>query len=169
MIKVKVIIPIIIIIIIIIAGAIITFTPNEETSKNKIEEEWIKSGPFSIDKSEYNVGEKIFISVNGLKEEDKGQVIFFRPTASVTNSGTMFQTSDIGMKDYIKMDFDGKDKIQFNLYFEPALNKIKGICSINDLAGNWIVEFAGTQYQDINFEILNQTSSWDNRIFEPVC
>ena len=167
MIKVKVIIPIIIIII--IAGAIITFTPNEETSKNKIEKEWIKSGPFSIDKSEYNVGEKIFISVSGLKEEDKGQVIFFRPTTSVTNSGTMFQTSDIGMKDYIKMDFDGKNKIKFNLYFEPALSKIKGICSINDLAGNWIVEFTGTQYQDINFEILNQTSSWDDRIFEPVC
>ena len=168
MIKVKVIIPIIIIIII-IAGAIITFTPNEETSKTKVEAEWIKSGPFSIDKSEYNVGEKIFISVSGLKEEDKGQVIFFRPTTSVTNSGTMFQTSDIGMKDYIKMDFDGKNKIKFNLYFEPALSKIKGICSINDLAGNWIVEFTGTQYQDINFEILNQTSSWDDRIFEPVC
>ena len=167
MIKAKIIIPIVIVII--IAGALITFTPNEEASKNKIEEEWIKSGPFSIDKSEYNVGEKIFVSVNGLKEEDKGQVVFFRPTTSATNSGTMFQTSDIEMEDYIKMDFDGKDKIQFNLYFEPALNKIKGICSINDLAGNWIVEFAGTQYQDINFEILNQTSSWDNRIFEPVC
>ena len=74
MIKLKVIIPIVIVII--IAGALITFTPNEEESKNKIEEEWIKSGPFSIDKTEYNLGEKIFIVVDGLKQEDKGKVIF---------------------------------------------------------------------------------------------
>ena len=56
--NVKVIIPIIIIII--IAAVLIIFTSNDETTKNEIEEEWIKSGPFSIDKAQYNVGEKIF-------------------------------------------------------------------------------------------------------------
>ena len=155
MIKVKVIIPIIIIII--IAGTLIIFTPNEETSKNKIEEKWVKSGPFSIDKSEYNLGEKIFIVVNGLKEEDKGKVIFFRPLNNTSWSN------------YITMDFDGKNKAQFNLYFEPKLNELKKICSTNELAGTWIVKFIGTEYSDINFEMMNQTSSWDVRTFDPVC
>ena len=155
MINVKVIIPIIIIII--IAGALIMFTQNEETSENKIEEKWVKSGPFSIDKSEYNLGEKIFIVVNGLKEEDKGKVIFFRPLNNTSWSN------------YITMDFDGKNKAQFNLYFEPKLSKLNGICSTNELAGEWVVKFIGTEYPDINLKILNQTSSWDTRTFDPVC
>ena len=37
--------------------------------KTEMEEEWIGSGPFSIDKAQYNVGEKIFIDVDGLKLE----------------------------------------------------------------------------------------------------
>ena len=62
------------------------------------------------------------------------------------------------------------DKQQFNYYFEPRLFEYTGkICSMDDIAGNWIVRFSGTQYEDINFEILNQVSSWDDRIFEPVC
>jgi hypothetical protein len=155
MIKAKIIIPIVIIII--IAGALITFTPNEEASKNKIEEEWIKSGPFSIDKNEYNIGEKIFIVVNDLKEEDKGKVIFFRPL------------NNTAWSNYITMDFDGTNKPQFNLYFEPQLSKLNGICSTNELSGQWVVKFIGTEYSDINFKIMNQTSSWDNRTFDPVC
>jgi hypothetical protein len=157
MIKVKVIISIIIIIIIIITGTLIIFTPNEETSKNEIEEKWVKSGPFSIDKIEYNLGEKIFISVNNLKEEDKGQVIFYR------------QLNSTAWLNYIAMDFDGKNKSRFNLYFEPRLNEVKEICSTNDLAGTWMVKFIGTEYLDINFKIMNQTSSWDTRTFEPIC
>ena len=155
MIKAKIIIPIVIVII--IAGALITFTPNEEASKNKIEEEWIKSGPFSIDKNEYNIGEKIFIVVNDLKEEDKGKVIFFRPL------------NNTAWSNYITMDFDGTNKPQFNLYFEPQLSKLNGICSTNELSGQWVVKFIGTEYSDINFKIMNQTSSWDKRTFDPVC
>ena len=155
MIKVKVIIPIIIIII--IFGAIITFTPNEETMQVEIEEEWIKSGPFSIDKNQYNLGEKIFIVVNGLKEEEKGKVVFFRPLNNTSWSN------------YITMDFDGKDKTNFNLYFEPRLSEFKKICSTNELVGTWVVKIIGTEYSDITFEIMNQTSSWDERTFEPVC
>jgi hypothetical protein len=155
MIKLKVIIPIIIIII--IAGALIIFIPNEETSKNKIEEEWVKSGPFSIDKSKYNLGEKIFIVVNNLKQEDKGKMIFFQPLNSTS------------WKNYMTIDFDGKNKSQFNLYFEPKLSKLKKICSTNELVGEWVVKFIGTEYSDINFEMMNQTSSWDVRTFDPVC
>jgi hypothetical protein len=155
MINVKVIIPIIIIII--IAGALIIFTQNEEISENKIEEEWIKSGPFSIDKNEYNIGDKIFIVVNNLKEEDKGKVVFFRSLNSTA------------WTNYITMDFDGTNKQEFNLYFEPRLSELKNICSTNDLVGAWVVKFIGTEYADINFKIMNKTGSWDNRTFDPVC
>ena len=155
MIKVKVIIPIIMIII--ISAVLITYTPNEETSENKIEEKWQKSGSFEIDKSEYNIGEKVFLSTTNLLPEDKGTVQFLRPI------------NDTHHKSYIRIPFDGMEKTQFNYYFEPRYNLYKGICSIEDLAGNWIVRFLGTQYEDINFEILDQPSSWDKRTFEPIC
>ena len=146
-----------IVIVIIIATGLILLDSNEQTVEEKWLEARITSGPFSIDNSEYNLGEKIFISVNGLKEEDKGKVIFFRPLNNTSWSN------------YITMDFDGKNKAQFNLYFEPKLSELKKICSTNELAGTWVVKFIGTEYSDINFEIMNQTSSWDERTFDPVC
>ena len=155
MVNVKVIIPIIIIII--IAAALIIFTSNEETTKNEIEEKWIGSGPFAIDKAQYNVGEKIFLDTDGLKFNDKGTIEFLRPINSTHHQA------------YIKIPFDGMDGKQFNYYFEPRLYKYKAICSIDDIAGNWIVKFSGTQYEDINFKIIDQISSWDKRIIEPVC
>jgi hypothetical protein len=153
MIKLKVIISIIII----IAGALIIFTANEELSENKIEEKWVKSGPFEIDKSQYNMGEKIFLSTTNLLPEDKGTVQFLRPI------------NDTHHKSYIKIPFDGMAKDQFNYYFEPRFQDLRGLCSIDDFAGDWIVRFTGTQYEDINFKMLNQTSSWDERTFEPIC
>ena len=153
--NVKVIIPTIIIII--IAAVLITFNANEETSKNTVKEVWVKSGPFEIDKSKYNMGEKIFLSANDLSPENKGTVKFLRPT-----NDTHHQT-------YIEMPFDGNKKSKFNYYFEPRFNEYKGICSMEDIAGDWIVRFSGTQYEDINFEILAQSSSWDERTFEPIC
>ena len=155
MINVKVIISIIIIAI--IAGALIIFTLNEETSKMDIPDEWVKSGPFEIDKKQYNVGEKIFLTTNDLLPEEKGAVKFLRPL------------NDTHYTTHIKIPFNGKDKTQFNYYFEPKLSEFRGICSIENLAGTWIVEFSGTQYEVINFEILAQASSWDERTFEPIC
>jgi hypothetical protein len=155
MIKIKVIIPIIIIII--IAGILIIFTPSEETSKNEIEEEWIKSGPFEIDKQQYHMGEKIFLSTTNLLPEDKGIAKFLRPI------------NDTHHKSYIKIPFDGSKTTQVNFYFEPRYNEYKGLCSMDDFAGKWIVKFSGTQYEDINFEMLAQSSSWDERTFEPIC
>ena len=144
-------------ILIIIATGVILLNSNEQTVEEKWLEEQVRSGPFSIDKSEYNLGEKIFIVVNDLKQEDKGKVIFFRPL------------NNTSWNNYITMDFDGTNKTQFNLYFEPKLSKLKNICSTNELVGEWVVKFIGTEYPDINLKILNQTSSWDTRTFDPVC
>ena len=153
MIKVKIIIGIIIV----IAGGLIIFTLNEELSETEIVEIWQKSGAFEIDKKQYHVGEKIFLSTTNLLPEDKGVVQFLRPL------------NDTHHKLFIKIPFDGMEKTQFNYYFEPRLFKYTGICSVDDLAGNWIVKFSGTNYEDINFEIIDQPNSWDDRAFEPVC
>ena len=86
-----------IIIIIIIAAALIIFTSNEETTKNEIEEKWVESGPFAIDKSQYNVGEKIFLNTQGLKLDDKGAIEFLRPI------------NDTHHITHMKIPFDGID------------------------------------------------------------
>tara|TARA_B110000438_G_scaffold177035_1_gene169201 strand:+ start:295 stop:789 length:495 start_codon:yes stop_codon:yes gene_type:complete len=162
--KVKVIIPIIMIII--IAGALTLFVSNEDNEDNvrnradyvtNVDGEWMKSGSFEIDKSEYNIGEKIFLSTTNLLPGDKGTVQFLRPI------------NDTHHKSYIKIPFDGMAKSKFNYYFEPRFNKNTGICSTNDLAGNWVVKFIGTEYKDMNFKIHNKTSDWDDRMFEPIC
>ena len=153
---------------IIITGSVILLNSNQvveevvrdrlgETVEEKWERERVTSGPFSIDKSQYNLGEKIFITVSDLSENEKGQMIFFREANS-----TMW-------KEYITIDYNGQQKNQFNLYFEPQLSEMKNICSTNELVGPWIVKFIGTEFPDINFKLLNQTSSWDKRTFEPVC
>ena len=153
----KIIIISVIIGIIIIASAVL-LNSNQET----VEEEWandiVRSGPFAIDKSQYNLGEKIFITVTNLPEDEKGEMIFFRP----------MENGD-GWRNYTTMKFDGQAKEQFNLYFEPKLSEMKKICTTNELTGIWMVKFVGTEYSNMSFEILNQTSSWDDRVFEPVC
>ena len=143
--------------IIIIASAVL-LNSNQETVEEKWANDIVRSGPFAIDKSQYNLGEKIFITVTNLPQDEKGEMIFFRP-----------MENDNGWTKYISMKFDGQAKEQFNLYFEPRLSELKKICTANELTGTWKVQFVGTEYSNISFEIVNQTSSWDDRTFEPVC
>ena len=143
---------------IIIIGSAVLINSNQETVEEKWLREQVSSGPFTIDKSQYNLGEKIFITVTDLPQDEKGEMMFFR---SMENGD--------GWIDYTTMKFDGQAKEQFNLYFEPKLSKMKKICTTNQLTGTWMVQFVGTEYSNMSFEILNQTSSWDERVFEPVC
>ena len=168
----KVGIPLIIVISIIIT--IVVFTSNQETVEENIIEEWNKSGPFEIDRYQYELGQKIFISVKDLPKDVSGEMIFFRPTD--TPNLEEFEGMEEISKEiistktkYIAIKFDGEEKSKFNRYFEPRLNERLEICSINDLVGDWLIVFTGTQYEKINFEIINQTGSWDNRTFEPIC
>ena len=156
--KLKIIIPVFIIIIIISIGIIIT-NSNEEINEEIIEVqevEWIYSGPFGMEKTEYNIGEKVFLDVVDIPKKDKGTAVVMRPLNS---------THDI---EYLRIDFDGSNKDNFNRYFEFRLNDKKGICSVNDLAGDWTINFIGVEYEDLNFRVINQTSSWDDRVFAPL-
>ena len=47
------------------------------------------------------------------------------------------------------------EEIKHNLIYilNQTLSKLKNVCSMNDLAGTWVVKFIGTEYLDINFEM----------------
>jgi hypothetical protein len=165
----KITIPIIIGIIIVIVG-IIAIT-NQEMTEEVIEVQWRESGPFAIEKHEYYLGEKIFLTVHDIPKDVSGEVIFFRPTS--TPDVKEFEELEGISKElittktkYLGIKFSGENKQNFNRYFEPSLHEWKGICSRNDLAGEWIIVFYGTQYENMSFKILNQTASWDERTFE---
>ena len=105
------------------------------------EREWPESGPFKIDRTEYWLGEKIFVNIDGLSENDFGNVKFHRPISST---------------DYVvyhSMPFDGAQK-RNNYYLTPQLSELMGICSIEQLTGNWKVSFEGTNYSDLKFKVL---------------
>ena len=132
------------------------------------------SGPFQIEKYEYYLGEKIFFNAVNISADEKGEIIFFRPNPDKSNKN-MKQMEGIPGEliskktKYIAIKFDGTVKQNFNNYFEPRFSEFKGICSRDDLTGEWVIVFSGTQYDPIYFTILNQTASWDDRPYEPIC
>ncbi len=127
---------------------------NEYSPKDR---EWVTSGPFQIDRSEYILGEKIFLVIGGLEQQDKGQVAFLRPL------------NDTHKKVYQTIPFDGSKKNMFNYYVEPDLSKKNGICSIDDIVGDWTVVFRGTNYENLKFKIINQTLPGDEEDYISVC
>ena len=131
------------------------------------------SGPFQIEKFEYYLGEKIFINVNNIPKEVSGEIIFFRPAVDGINKypkefeGISPELISTKVK-YLGIEFDGKNKENFNRYFEPRLSEWKGICSTDQIVGEWIMTFSGTSYEPIHFTVLNYTMPGDTRTFEPL-
>jgi hypothetical protein len=174
---IKIIIPVIILIIIISGIAIGldqgNFDIDKQKELNSIETEWRKSGPFSIEKHEYYLGEKIFINVNAIPKDVIGEMIFFRPTTetSIKNIDELKGISEELIREkvkYLGVKFDGKNKQNFNRYFEPRFNEWMGICSTNDLVGEWLIVFSGTQYEKMYFTVIDQKMPGDTRDFEPL-
>jgi len=130
---------------------------NLENEYSPKEREWITSGPFQIDRNEYVLGEKIFLRIGGLSNDEKGQAAFLRPLNS-----THYAV-------YIAIPFDGSDKSAFNYYLEPDLSKLKGICSMDDLVGDWRVVFRGTDYPNLEFKISDDILPGEEDEYDPVC
>ena len=136
-----------------------------EIEKIKLEEyysekerEWITSGPFQIDRSEYNLGEKIFLVIEGLKSEENGQIAFLR------------QLNDTHYSVYQTIPFDGERKDAFNYYMQPKLSMTKGLCSADDIIGNWAVVFKGTDHKSITFKITDEIIPNSNENYlQPIC
>ncbi|WP_428325849.1 hypothetical protein [Nitrosopumilus sp.] len=130
---------------------------NLENEYNPKPREWITSGPFQIDRSEYVLGEKIFLIIGGLQENEKGQVAFYRPQNN-THSTI-----------YFTIPFDGSDKSVFNYYLQPQLSVQKGLCTAEEFIGTWTIVFRGTNYENLQFKITDQILPGDEGDFEPVC
>ena len=130
---------------------------NLENEYSPSPREWITSGPFQIDRSKYIVGEKIFLVIGGLESQEKGQVAFLRPLNDTHN------------KVYQTVPFDGAKKNAFNYYIQPQLSKVAGICSIDDITGDWTVVFRGTDYANLKFEITDKILPGDEESYQSVC
>ena len=126
-----------------------------DTSYKPLPREWITSGPFQIDRSEYAIGEKIFIRFGGLGLDEKGQVAVMRPL-----NATHYSV-------YLTIPFDGAKKSGFNYYIEPQLSKTRGLCSVDDIMGEWSLVFRGTNYQNLYFDITERVVPGTNT--ETVC
>ena len=141
----------------------------KEIEKNKIkndqsenpyipkEREWIKSGPFMIDRSEYLLGEKIFINMVNLDEDTKGQMVFVKSI----NMTHFFE--------YKKISFNGAEKTNGNLYLPIHLNGFRGICTTDQLVGNWGIWFEGTDIQPLYFKIRDQIVPGQEETYKPEC
>ena len=121
------------------------------------EREWIQSGPFMIDRSEYLLGEKIFINMVNLDENTKGKMIFVKSI----NMTHFFE--------YKKISFDGSVKTDGNLYLSINLNGIRGICTTDQLVGNWGIWFEGTDIQPLYFKIRDQFVPGQEKNYQPEC
>ena len=121
------------------------------------EREWIKSGPFMIDRSEYLLGEKIFINMMNLDEDTKGQMIFVKSI----NMTHFFE--------YKKISFNGAEKTNGNLYLPIHLNGFRGICTTDQLVGNWGIWFEGTNIQPLYFKIRDQIVPGQEETYKPEC
>ena len=127
----------------------------DENTYEVLPREWQTSGPFQIDRTEYALGEKIFVRIGGLQYQEKGQIAVMRPL------------NDTHYSVYLTIPFDGANKDAFNYYLDPQLSKARGLCSVDDVLGKWALVFRGTNYQNLNFEIINKTVPGTD--WEPVC
>ena len=115
-----------------------------DNSNNKYypkDREWITSGPFKIDRSEYLLGEKVFVKIDQLSNNEKGEVVVLRPVNSTHHIV------------YHKMQFNAESQ-RNNYYFTPDLSELRGICSVDELIGEWSVVFQGTDYPDLKFKVI---------------
>ena len=126
------------------------------TDYKQLEREWITSGPFKIDRSEYLIGEKIFVNIDALSINEKGKVVFLRP---INNTHYL---------SYHTMPFDGSSQ-RNNYYFTPDLSIPQGICNTEALIGNWKVVFQGTKYLDLKFKVIEEIIPGYEERYEPKC
>ena len=120
------------------------------------EREWNSSGPFKLDRSEYVLGERLFVNLDYVDKSTKGEMIFTK----IINNTHVYE--------YKKVKFDGS-KPQYNFYIGINLNPIRGLCNVDQLIGNWELRFEGTNYESIKFKVLDQILPGSESNYEAVC
>ncbi len=62
-----------------------------------------------------------------------------------------------------------KSEDQMNIYLGIYPSKRVNLCTADELAGNWVLIFEGTNYEDLEFKITNKIIPGQESKFEPVC
>jgi len=131
----------------IIAGIIAVVTIATITSfyivqkpDDEIKPQWIVSGPFAINKSQYKLGENVFMTVNNLQPNEAGNIVIITPQKKVWTS----------------IPFNGTLKDHFNYYFKPDISRAAKIPTEEELIGTWLVGFEGVRYQPLSFEVIDE-------------
>ena len=130
---------------------------SENNFYNPPPRDWQSSGPFSIDRHEYILGEKIFMIAEGIPFDQSGKIVFLK------------QLNSTHYRSWKSLDFDGSKKSAFNVYFEPKLEKIFKLCEKNDLIGEWTILFSDTEYKNLDFTIKDQILPREEDKFEKIC
>ena len=99
----------------------------------------------------------LFLIIGGLQYNEKGEVAFLRPL------------NDTHYEVYLTIPFDGAKKNAFNYYLQPQLSKARGMCSIDDIIGNWTVVFRGTDYPNLKFKITDEFLPGEEDNYKSVC
>ena len=130
---------------------------NLENEYKPKDREWITSGPFQIDRSEYVLGEKIFVNIKNTHVQNlKGQMAFVK----IVNNTHVYE--------YKKIPFDFS-KPQQNFYLAFNLNLARGICTYDVFPGNWEVIFRGTNVPSLEFKVLDQIIPGMEENYKPIC
>jgi hypothetical protein len=127
---------------IVLAGIVATIVYSyyqQKESENR-QWKWVTSGPFSINKNQYELGENIFMVVSGLKPTDVGEIDFVAPNGYTYNT----------------IPFNGTMKSSFKQFFEPNTQSRIGLCNAASLVGHWNILFKSVPYKSIPFEIINE-------------
>ena len=132
---------------------------NSKDAWNPNDREWIQAGPFQIDRSEYLLGEKIFVNIINLNKNAKGTMVFTK----IVNSTHVIE--------YKKINFDGS-KPQQNFYLGISLSERRGICTADQLIGDWELRFVNDsegKFDKLDFKIKNQIIPGQEEKYEAVC
>lgn len=122
-----------------IVAAIVYSYYQQEVSKGQ-SWTWVTSGPFSINKSQYKLGENVFMIVSNLKPTEVGQINVVDPKGDT----------------YSTIPFNGTMKSSFKQFFKPNTLSSLGLCNATTLVGHWSIFFKGVPYKAIPFEIINE-------------
>ena len=144
-----VIIALVVIMVIIPAG--IYFYNQQKMSQNNTPQ-GISSGPFTIDKQKYRLGDYVFMVVTGLKPNDAGQMVVYDPKGG----------------NFTHVQFNGTMKSDWNYFFKPNTVRMEALCTPQDLVGNWTIVFQGTSYKPITFQVINQWVHGSEAEIKPV-
>ncbi len=139
----------------VIASVIVLIMVNYIFSISEHDVSGIISGPFTIDKQTYRMGEPVFLIASGIGPQEKGEIVFIRP------NGEEYQT----------IPFDGSKKAVQKHYFTPESETLND-CNTSDLIGIWQVVFRmfeGNTYAPLSFEILNETLRGEDEKSKELC